>query len=721
MNSFIAELKRRNVFNVTAGYAVVGWLLMQLAAVLESSLHLPIWFDTLTTALVLIGFPIAVLLSWIFQFSHEGIKRTLKNPIINDATHSQNTLIVFSLSGLIAAGLIALMWQHLRENDFIDGDKLINKPLAEVLVEANSSPANASIAVLPFNDFSESNDQSYFGNGISEELLNVLSRVSGLRVVSRTSSFAFIGKAVTLSDIADALGVAHILEGSVRKSVDTIRITAQLINAKTDEHIWSQTYDRALSAKNLFAVQDEIASAIAAQLKSKLTVMPMEASDKTLSLQAYELYLEARENKKLRTSESLALALDGYTQVIDLDPLFAPAYSGLSDTYLLMEVHAGLDKQVSQDKASLLIAKALELAPNSAEVLASAAYLASDQKTADSIKKAEKYALKAITMNQNHADAYFMLGKILWNQGRLEEAITHFKQAITLDPLSAIILVNLAQIYLDVDDQANAKSIGEDLIRLHPSLPFGYDLLADVALKEGEYAIAHALSQDAYALNQQSTVIKNNLWKIYNLTGLYQHALWYQNNPKDQVWFAIYTNDLAAAEKELPKVKKMTDIGEFLYYLRDYAKTKQILSGYLNAYKLLDRPIGNPASADVIIAFAKIQKALGEDNSQAIQMLAEYFTPKRFDDVNNSRELEQRALLATLTGNYAQSYQWIDRMLTLEYILMFADPIFDDIKQFPEFKARQKSMQQLRDKYQLEIKAQLTAQKPNWILREEKF
>ena len=724
MNSFIAELKRRNVFSVTAGYAVIAWLLMQLAVVLESALHLPNWFDTLITVLVLIGFPVAVLLSWIFRFTSKGIERTLRNPDIDKASHSTNTIIIFSLTGLIMLGLIWLMWQHLGKSDFIDfADNAPNETSTELSNTQTNKPfegliseATQSIAVLPFEDFSANKDQSYFGRGISEELLNLLSRVKGLRVVSRTSSFAFAGTDSSAGDIAKALHVMHIIEGSVRKSGDTIRITAQLINAQTDEHVWSQTYDALLSAQNLFTVQDEIANAIVSQLKGELTVVPLEASDKTLSLQAYELYLHARENQKLRTPESLAIAANDFTQVIDLDPNFAYAYSGLSETYLLMSAYAGLDKNTSLEKATSLVARALELAPNSAEVLTSAAYLASSENTVSSIILAEDYALQAISANQNYANAYFILAGVLWDQGRLNEAIANYKQARNLDPLSTIVLGNLARIYLSVGDQVAARSIGEDLIRLHPQLPLGYIVLADVARNAGEYANAHSLLQDAYALNQDSTTIKNSLRRVYNLMGLHEQALWYENSPTSQVWYAIYTHDAQLAQSALPKVKKMTDAGWLLYYLRNYTKTKQIVEGYISAYHLLDKPIADPSTADFIIAYAQIQKALGEDNTHAIEMLSKYFAFKQPEALFDSKELTQRALFSALSEQYEQTYQWLDRILALGYILSFTDPIFDNIKQTQKFKTRQAQMQQLQDKNKLEVKTQLAAPKPQWII-----
>lgn len=710
MSSFFAELRRRDVFKVTAAYAVSGWLLMQLAAVLESALHLPTWFDTVTTVLVLIGFPIAVLLSWIFQFTPTGLVRTIKNPEIDAKTHSKNTVTIYSLTGMITLGLAGIMWLHLSAkvvtDDSASGIKAAS-PTENTIVNALVSAATQSIAVLPFDDFSANNDQDYFGRGISEELLNVLSRVRGLRVVSRTSSFAFTESNSTVGDIAQALQVAHVLEGSVRKSGNTIRITAQLINAQTDEHLWSETYDRTLSTENLFAVQDEIARAIVSQLKGKLKVVPLASYDKTISLRAYELYLQARENKTLRTPSSLEDAQKGFIQVIDLDPNFAPAYAGLAEVYLLMENYAGLNKQVSQEKASPLIERALEVAPDSAEVLSAAAYFNVDLGTLPALKKAEEYALQAIQNNENYADAHFILGGILWEQLRLNEAIVHYKKARTLDPLSSIVLENLARIYLSVKDFENANVIGDDLIRLHPNKQSGYAVLADIALEQGAYSKVHSTLQAAYTLNPESMSIKTDLRRIYNLVGLYDQPLTYLSDPTTLLWRAIYTNDLNVALNELPKITNMVELAWFLYYLREYEKTQQIIAGYLQAYKLLERPIDDARTVDLMLAYTHLQKSLGESTLKPIRLLESYFSDMPAASISSEKELTQRLLFSTVKGEFEQSYKWLDRLLALEYIVDFIDPIYDEIKQNKAFKDRQESMSQITAKHREMIVLQL--------------
>ncbi|MBL4619820.1 MAG: hypothetical protein JKX88_06965, partial [Marinicaulis sp.] len=257
MNKLLTELRRRNIFRVAGVYAVVGWILMQVAGTLENSLNLPDWFDSAITATLLIGFPIAVLLAWAFEMTPEGVKRT--ETIAEGESVTVKTgrkLDVAILGGLVLVGVM-IGWQMLRP---------VPAPSNTTDIGEQTISA-ASIAVLPFSDLSPNGDQEYFSDGMAEEILNVLVKVTGLNVASRTSSFGFKGQeALGIPFIAEKLNVRHVLEGSVRKSGETIRITAQLIDAQTDQHLWSETFDRTLTTENIFAIQDEIANAIVDRL-----------------------------------------------------------------------------------------------------------------------------------------------------------------------------------------------------------------------------------------------------------------------------------------------------------------------------------------------------------------------------------------------------------------------------------------------------------------------
>ncbi len=366
MNKFFSELRRRNVFRVAGVYGVVGWLLAQVAATLEGAVGLPGWFDGMVVSLLLIGFPIALILAWAFELTPEGVKPTAAVPQGDSiAARTGKTLDYVIISGLaLVIGLII-------------ADRLLPEQSTQESVAAQNGAASAtSIAVLPFADLSPQGDQEYFADGIAEEILNALAHVDGLDVASRTSSFAFKGQeSAGLPEIATELRVRHVLEGSVRKAGQSLRITAQLIDAQNDRHLWSQTYDRPLTAENVFAVQDEIAEAIVAALGGFIGEAPPEVSvtKTTTDLSAYDLYLKARGIYQRR--EQLAEAEALLAEAVARDPAFADAWAlraailSLFQEYLETDLTYAETEKLVDDYAG----RALALNPDNALAIAARA------------------------------------------------------------------------------------------------------------------------------------------------------------------------------------------------------------------------------------------------------------------------------------------------------------------------------------------------------------
>jgi TolB-like protein len=264
---FFQELKRRNVVRVAAAYAVVAWLLIEVSDTIFPRLGFPDWTVTFIIVLVALGFPLALFLSWAYELTPEGVKRTEEVPVEASVTRLTGRRLDFAIIGVMALAIGWLSWEQ-----FGPGGEA----------------REASIAVLPFVDMSADGDQEYFGDGLSEEILNLLAGIRELKVSGRTSSFSFKGTNVSIPEIGRTLGVAHVLEGSVRRSGDDLRITAQLVEAGTGFHLWSDTYDRRMV--DVFAIQDEIAGAIADALRLTLVASAHETAD----LEAYDLYLMAR-------------------------------------------------------------------------------------------------------------------------------------------------------------------------------------------------------------------------------------------------------------------------------------------------------------------------------------------------------------------------------------------------------------------------------------------
>src|SRR5437764_410047 len=275
-HNFFAELKRRNVYKVAVAYAIIAWLLIQAASILFPTYEAPAWVMKVFVAIIALGFPIALVIAWAFEITPEGIKRTEEvspNEKIPRWSARKFAALIATIA-LIAAGLL--------------GYRLIRKTTS--LVSPATAVAEKSIAVLPFVDMSQTKDQEYFCDGISEEILDALAKVEGLRVVARTSSFAFKGKNTEVSEIAQKLRVRHVLEGSLRRDGNRVRISAQLIDTRDGFHLWSETYEREL--QGLFAVQDEITHAIVDALKIKLAVaLPVRNQPNT---EAHDLNLKGR-------------------------------------------------------------------------------------------------------------------------------------------------------------------------------------------------------------------------------------------------------------------------------------------------------------------------------------------------------------------------------------------------------------------------------------------
>ncbi len=365
MNSFLSELRRRNVFRVAAAYLVAGWIVMQVVATIGGAAGLPDWADSLALILLITGFPVVLFIAWAFELTPEGLKQT---GAVDDPGG-------FRPLGpgdyvLIAAVLVVLG---------VGGAQLVRAPGGEespgIAPLADSvGITDSSIAVLPFADLSPDGDQQYFSDGIAEEILNVLVRIDGLDVASRTSAFQYRGEDYSIPEIAERLEVRHILEGSVRRDGETVRITAQLIDARDDRHLWSETYDRPLTTGAIFAVQDEIATAIVDALRVFLDetapapVVAVEAV--TDDVDAYTLYLEARALYLGR--RELGRVMDLLDQAIARDPGFAQAYAIRAGATLLLSDYIETDRprEVLSAEASRFARDALAIDPDNATALA---------------------------------------------------------------------------------------------------------------------------------------------------------------------------------------------------------------------------------------------------------------------------------------------------------------------------------------------------------------
>ena len=438
--SLIAELKRRNVFRVGVAYAIVGWLLVEVASVVLPTFKAPEWVLQVCTFLVIFGFPLALILAWAFELTPEGIKREAEVDRTESITHVTGRKLDFAIIGLLAVALIFVVV----DNYVLDAEPEPVESVTERVPDGESVTREGSVAVLPFANRSANEDDVFFVDGMHDDILTHLAKIRSLKVISRTSVMEYRNTTKNLKTIGHELGATTILEGGVQRAGNHVRINVQLIDARTDEHLWAEVYDRQLTAANIFAIQTEIATAIADALRA--TLSPAEerrlATVPTDNLDAYEAYLLGRQRLVDRRSDAYAVAVDHFQEAIDLDPAFALAYVGLTEAYILQTFYTGVPREETLEKARVAAEQALSLNPQLGE--AYHALAAVKQDTYD-YAGAEEGFKRALELNPNHAQAYHWYGWMLReNLGRPEEALELHKRGVELDPLSGPMLTNVA-------------------------------------------------------------------------------------------------------------------------------------------------------------------------------------------------------------------------------------------------------------------------------------
>jgi TolB-like protein/predicted negative regulator of RcsB-dependent stress response len=420
--NFFGELKRRNVYKVAVAYAVVGWLLIQIGTQVFPFFEVPNWGIRLIVLLIVAGFPIALILAWAFELTPEGIKRTEDADLVaSGVSRKRRWIYVVIIAGALSVGLFFL-GRYTAPN-------VANLPAK-------------SIAILPFENLSRDPDNAYFTEGIQDEILARLAKIADLKVISRTSTQRYKSSPDDLPQIAKRLGVSNILEGSVQKTADRVRVTVQLIHAATDAHLWGETYDRNLT--DVFAAETDIAKAIAATLQAKLTGSEQDAltARPTENTEAHQLYLRGRYFWNKRTGADLKKSIDYFNQAIGKDPNYALAYAGLADAYVLLPAYAEASPKNSLPQAKAAAAKALELDSTLGEAHATLAnaLVAYDFNLAE----ANREFRRAIELNPNYATAHQWYAESgLVPLGQFEDAIAEARRALDLDPLSLVINADL--------------------------------------------------------------------------------------------------------------------------------------------------------------------------------------------------------------------------------------------------------------------------------------
>jgi adenylate cyclase len=466
--NFFSELKRRNVYKVAITYAVVAWLLIQAASILLPTFEAPAWVMKAFVVFLALGFVISVMISWAFEATPEGLKRTEDVPPDVAAklpTWSRRKFATFIIGvAVIAAGLLA--YQFLRA------------PRSTI----TSSAENKSIAVLPFVNMSADKNDEYLSDGVSEELITALSKITGLQVKARTSSFAFKGKNEDIQKIGELLHVSHLLEGSVAKAGNKLRITAQLIQASDGNHLWSDTYDRDM--QDIFAVRSEVAQQVAATLKIRLLGEEKRKIDKkpTENIEAYNLYRQGRYYGDNVSEEGIKKALPFFQQAIQKDPRFAMAYAGMADTYVAA-ADAFIAPREAFSKAKEAALKAIELDDTLAEAHASLGLLHYHYDW--DWAAAEKEFKRALVLNPQSAWSYALYAQFLGGMGRVDEANDQGRRALEIDPLSATARWCLGWAFLNAGRSDEAIEQISKAMELNPNSAWARTFLGRAYLTKG--------------------------------------------------------------------------------------------------------------------------------------------------------------------------------------------------------------------------------------------
>jgi TolB-like protein/Tfp pilus assembly protein PilF len=486
MRSFLRELKRRNVVRVALVYIIAAWITMQVVDVMFPALNLPQWMTSAVAALILVGFPFALIFAWAFEVTPEGLKREKdvdrSQSITGETGRKLNQLLI---GGLVLAVVVLLA-------DRFVGDRL-EEPVASGDATAESaSPGTTaaphlSIAVLPFINMSGDADNEYFSDGLSEELLNVLAKIGKLRVAGRTSSFKFKGRNEDLRIVGEQLNVANVLEGSVRKSGNKVRITAQLVETKSGYHLWSETYDRELT--DIFAIQDEIAVNVVDALKVQLLgedVREKIPGHGTDNVEAYNLFLQGRYFREHQTEDNIQKSIALLEQAVALDPNYAEAYVQLAlSQHDWITIYSNgqdfiRDYQVVRDSA----AKALALNDRLGE-----AYLAQAvvQITGDrNLAEGERMLEKALALEPGNVDSLGWYAATLLVTRRFAETIRVSQQAIALDPLALQNMLLLGDGYLLSGQQEMAEKTYNRVLEMDPEVVRAHGRLGYLHLLDGE-------------------------------------------------------------------------------------------------------------------------------------------------------------------------------------------------------------------------------------------
>jgi len=731
MAGLFEELKRRNVIKVGAAYVVLSWLLAQVADLAADTFSAPDWVMKMLVTLLALGLPLALLFAWAFELTPEGLKKEKDVDRSKSITRETGRKLDYTIIAVLLLALGYFAWDKFVRQ--APGDR-VPETAQQVMDEASSvtgepaadqeipAPAEAalppisakSIAVLPFVNMSSDPEQEYFSDGISEEILNALARVSELKVAGRTSSFAFKGQNQDLKAIGQALRVSHILEGSVRKSGNQLRITAQLINVDDGYHLWSETYDREMT--DVFAIQDEISNAILAQLKAKLLGGEQLASTQA-DPAAYAQYLLAKQRIYERSQASLELAAELLKQAIEIDPGFAAAHAqlGIATILLSSEQYGELPNEQAYELGRQHLEKALALDPQQAEALAGMGLYWGDKP--GQLDVALGWLQKSLDADPNQANASNWMANYLRASGRLQEALALREKDFARDPLYMPVFSNLVQLYLATNRADKAERIIQDL---EPYLHDDANMMmtrGTLYQVTGQWAKADRAFRQAYEMEPKNFV--NNIWYCLTLTATAQNQSCADLGDTPVAVLAL--SRMGRPEEGLILGYKAVAGGQYPGWLFQalvengrYGELVEFVESRWASLAAFENDFGetNGWGASAMISIAEAYAHTGNDEkfAEAVERAQATNNLQLNQGVDNGSLSLSRAHLAAVAGNPSEAIDLLERAFSQGLLIDLATPgtwpAFQPLRGDPRFEAlREKLIGRLnmeRNELQLE-------------------
>ncbi len=673
--TFFNELKRRNVIRVGIAYIVVAWLVAQVLQLFMESFGAPDWVMKTVLILLAAGVPFALLFAWVFELTPEGLKRETEIDRSQSITTQTGRKLDFAIITVLVLALGYFAWDKFAFSG--KGEPRIEQSSSGLTDESiGAEPAiqpvsNRSIAVLPFVNMSPEKDQEYFSDGISEEILNVLAKIQDLHVTSRSSAFAFKGKTIDIPTIAAQLGVANVLEGSVRKSGNKVRITAQLIEAATDRHLWSETYDRELV--DIFAIQDEISLAIVTALKGQLDLEDRSAAKienrQTSDTGAYEAYLRGHHLIVQRTRPALEAAVTEFENAVEIDPEFALAHAELAIAHMLLIKDQYGDSTF--EEVTALAAphanRAMELDPNLAEAQAAAGFVlwhvgASPETLA--------YFEEALRINPNQSQVLAWMSVASSENGDYSQALEYEEKLLHIDPLATPNLANLAQSYASRGKNESVKSIIANLTSISPIAMLGAK--SSIAWADGRNSEAILLGLDSLLLEPQDS--RPRLFLSYQFAELQlaSEAILINQQVEPLTWWILGRNEeLIAVLIEKARQSELTaddsrNLGQAYAATGDYEKALPLLEMAWDhsGYRVSQIGPFNIFDAAALIAARQANSPLA-DTTELVEAMKSNVQRMKDAGITSKQLHFNSALFAWFTGDVEGALYEFDKAVSL--------------------------------------------------------